>query len=297
MLNFGDSATRLLSLSVLISAAVTAVPLTAQEAGADPIARVHPGADPLSQIATLMVPVLDRAACAREDIAREANGLQPRFAMPHQVTVTPTTHGTWQALDDTWSLWRLRVSAPGASHINLGFTRFQLPVTAQLMVYSADYSHIQRPFDARDHSPSGDLWTPVILSDEVVIELHTKTADRGLVGLVLGQVNSGYRFFGAGPTAIAAEDAHSCTPDVVCPDGDPWRAETAAIVQLTMDGILGCTGFSVNNTAQDGRNFLLTAFHCGVTPSNASTLVAYWNYRNSVCGGTNNGSFSPSKPC
>jgi hypothetical protein len=293
MLNFGGSATRFLSLSVLISSAVIPLPLAAQDAGAEPIARTHPGAEPLSQIATLIIPDLDRAACARDDIAREANGLQPRFAMPHQVTVTPATHGTWQVLDDTWSLWRLRVQAPGASHVNLGFTRFRLPLTAQLMVYNADYSHVQRPFDARDHSPSGDLWTPVVLSDEIVIELHTKTADRGLVALVLGQVNSGYRFFGAGPTAIAAEDTHCpLGPDVVCPDGNPWRAETAAIALLTLNGVLNCTGFSVNNTAQDSRNFLMTAYHCGITPDNASTVVAYWNYQNSLCGGTDDGSLS-----
>jgi len=45
-----------------------------------------------------------------------------------------------------------------------------------------------------------------------------------------------------------------------------------------------CTGFMVNNTAQDGRNFFMTANHCGITSGSAASLVCYWNYQRAVCG-------------
>ena len=54
----------------------------------------------------------------------------------------------------------------------------------------------------------------------------------------------------------------------------------------------------VNNTAQDSRNFFMTA--CGISAGNAASLVVYWNYENSWCrtpgspesGGPGDGSLS-----
>jgi hypothetical protein len=48
----------------------------------------------------------------------------------------------------------------------------------------------------------------------------------------------------------------------------------------------------VNNSAQDSTPYFMTAYHCGISSSNASSLVAYWNYETSVCGGTPDGSLS-----
>ena len=44
-----------------------------------------------------------------------------------------------------------------------------------------------------------------------------------------------------------------------------------------------CTGFLVNNTAQDLTPNFMTANHCGINSGDAASLVAYWNYENSTC--------------
>src|SRR5262249_17352044 len=133
--------------------------------------------------------------------------------IPFPVNVSPATHGAWERLDNDWSLWRLRIQAPEASHVNLGFQRFRLPRGARLMVYSSDYSSIVRPFDMSDHSPSGRLWTPVVGTAEIVVEVYVMTADRPQVQLDLVQVGSGYRFFGAGPNALGTDGSGSCNID------------------------------------------------------------------------------------
>jgi hypothetical protein len=46
----------------------------------------------------------------------------------------------------------------------------------------------------------------------------------------------------------------------------------------------------INNEKQDRKPYFLTAAHCGVTESNAKTVVAYWNYEKSKCGGSRDGS-------
>ncbi|MFY7948193.1 MAG: trypsin-like serine peptidase, partial [Gemmatimonas sp.] len=251
----------------------------------DPVGRIHPNARPLNQVAALAVPVLDRLAISQEDVQRRASGMPARYAIPFAVAANPETHGSWDTLDPTWSLWRLRIQAPNASHVNLGLSGFFMPAGARAMVYSADYQYTVRPFDAADHTPNGELWMPVVGTDETVIEVYVPTAARNQVRLNLSQVGSGYRFFGAGPDALGLDGSGTCNVDVVCAQGVPWVAEIPAVAAMSSAGSIFCTGVMVNNTAQDGRNLFLTANHCGVTAGQAPSLVVYWNYRNTTCGG------------
>ncbi|MBX3462979.1 MAG: trypsin-like peptidase domain-containing protein [Planctomycetes bacterium] len=257
--------------------------LTAQ--GIDPVGRVHPQARPLADVDVVEVPAFDRQALAAEDLQRQAAGLPARFAVPHAVAITPDAHGTWEALDGEWSLWRLRLRAPGANHVNLGFRRFHLPGSGRLMVYSADYTMVVRPFDQSDHHESGQLWTPVVHGAEIVAELYVLAGQRRDVALELQHIGAGYRFFGADGT----DGSGSCQIDVVCPQAAAWANEIRSVARITIGGTSLCSGALVNNTAQDRKNYFLTADHCGAA-GNPASVVAYWNYQNTVCGGPDNGS-------
>lgn len=271
--------------AVLVLATFLLVPFLRAQ-GIDPVGRIHPKAQPLDQVAVLRVPAIDRAAISAEDLHRRANGQPARYAIPHVVAANPTTHGTWEVLDATWSLWRLRIAAPEASHVNLGFRTFFMPANARLQVYSSSYQDVVRPFDAADHSPSGELWTPVVGTSEITAEVYVPTALRPQVQLQLVHVGSGYRFFGAGPDAMSSVDGSgSCNYDVTCPVAAGWQNEIPAIAAMSSSGSIFCTGSLINNTANDGRNFFLTAYHCGVTSGAAPSLVCYWNYQEPSCGG------------
>ncbi len=271
---------------LLMLTAAIAAPALGQ--GVQPIGRIDPRAQPLAQVATLDVAPLDRVAIDAEDVQRRINGEPARYAIPHPVQATSAANGTWQALDAVWSLWRLRVRAPNASHVNLGFTTCRLPPTARLMVYAADYSDLVRPFDAADVSPSGQLWTPVVRGAAIVVEVSLHTAQRPQLEVTIGQVGSGYRFFGAGPTAVPAPGRPAlgpCNIDVACSQGAAWLTEISGVGAFSTGGSIFCTGSMLNNTAQDGRNYFLTAYHCGIRSTNAASLVVYWNYQNTTCGG------------
>ena len=256
--------------------------------GVDPIGRIDPRARPLTEVASFAVAALNRPAIDAEDVRRHGNGEPARYAIPFPVQVTSAANGTWQELDATWSLWRVRVQAPGASHVNLGFSVCRLPATARLQVYSVDYADIVRPFTAADVSANGELWTPVVQGSEVVVEMYVQTAQRPQLQLTVGQVGSGYRFFGAGPTAVATgmPEAGPCHIDVACAQGAAWLTEISGVGAMSSAGSIFCTGAMLNNTAQDGRRFFLTAHHCQVTAGNAASLVVYWNYQYERCGGS-----------
>jgi hypothetical protein len=267
----------------LVTTVAILVPAAAQ--GIDPIGRIHPKAGPLAAVPVLALPSIDRAQLSGDDVQRRQNGQPARYAVPFATAANPGTHGLWETLDATWSLWRLRISCPEASHVNLGFQQFAMPAGARMMVYASNYQDVVRPFDSGDHQPSGELWTPVVQTSEIVCEVYVPTAARPQVQLQLAHVGSGYRFFGFGDDALGGIDpAGACNVDVACPQSAGWNLEIPAIAAMSSGGSIFCTGAMVNNTANDGKNYFLTAFHCGVTSANAASLVCYWNYQRSACG-------------
>ncbi|HVP13820.1 MAG TPA: Ig-like domain-containing protein [Phycisphaerae bacterium] len=259
---------------------------------------------PLSAVEQVQMPPIDLEAVRAEDIARDAEGMPPRYAIPHEVYMTPGTNGTWEELDASTMLWRLRILSPGATSINLGFTRYFMPPGGQLIVYATDGSFIIRAFTANDNADHGQLWTPVCMSDDIMVELTIPTAKMPDLALELGFINHGYRGFESlRPNRKADEGgprSGACNIDVICPQGDPWRLDIPAVAMISTGGSGICTGFMVNNTANDLRNFFQTAYHCGITSGTAPSLVCYWNFYNSWCrtpgspasGGPGDGSLS-----
>ncbi len=235
-------------------------------------------AAPLAVVEQMRFAMPDRAQLATEDIERTAQGLPYRFAVPEDVAYTPANSGTWQVLADGRALWRLRVTVPGAQTLNLGFVRYDVPATARLAIYPAAGGTGQ-VYDNDDVRLHGQLWTPVLRADDIVVELVVAADERGLVELELGTVGKGYRGFGTDPEAKSG----ACNIDVVCPEGDDWRNEIKSVAAYGFGGSRICTGSLLNNTALDERPLFLTAHHCNLTDLRAPTLVVYWNYDSPVC--------------
>lgn len=236
----------------------------------------------LEEVDVRLFAPLDVPAIRAEDEVREAEGNPPRYAIARDVNYTPASHGTWEQLDaETW-MWRLRLQAEGARHVNLGFTRFHMPEGGRLMVYAADLSDAIRPFTQVDNAAHGELWTPPVFGDDIVVEVVVPAAERGRLLLQLSAVNQGYRGFGDGG-AQAVVASGSCNVDVICPQGDDWRNEIPAVGVISTGGSTFCTGAMLNNTAQDLKPYFLTAAHCGINSGNAASLVVFWNFENSTC--------------
>jgi hypothetical protein len=234
----------------------------------------------LDRIATVELPALNLGAALKEDAERRAQGLPPRFAIPTEWRLSTQDAGTWEMLDADTLLWRLRIRSPGARSLNLGFGRYHMPPGGSLHLYSADRTHVVRPFDAADNESHGELWTPVVLTDDLVLELRLPLRELDQLQLVLTRINQGYRGFGSDQTSLLSG---SCNLDVVCPGGIPWDLEIPSVGVISTGGSTFCTGFLVNNVRQDLAPFFMTANHCGISSGSAASLVVYWNYENSTC--------------
>lgn len=237
-------------------------------------------AQSLDAVDTMSLPALDRGWLEVEDQLRDGQDLAPRFAVPNEVTVSPDFDGTWEQVDADTLMWRYRIKAAGATSLNLGFRRYRMPPGGRLLIYPANGRSDRRgPFTADDNEEHGELWTPVVRTDDLVVEVTLPAAERAALDLELGSINQGYRGFGA-----AGEKSGSCNMDVECLDpADSWRQEMRSVGVISTGGTTFCSGSLVNDTANDHKMYFMTANHCGITSGNAASLVVYWNYQNSFC--------------
>jgi V8-like Glu-specific endopeptidase len=254
---------------------------------------------PLEIIPVQVVESIDYALQFAQDEGREKAGLPLRFAKPNTTSVTPATHGIWEGLPENKMRWTYRVLCDNALSMNLGFERFTMPESGSMTVMD-ESAHIQiRPFTANDNNDHGELWTPIIPSNQAVIEIVVDRRDQKNVmrNVELTSINAGYRGFKVdGQRGLSG----SCNIDVVCSEGDDWWDEIPSVGVYTLNGYLTCTGAMINNTAQDLTPYFLTANHCGVTSSSDASIVVYWNHQNSYCrtpgssdsGGNGNGNYS-----
>ena len=237
----------------------------------------------LASMNTSYFPTLDVKSIHDQEVANEKKGEAPRFAIPHSVSISPMKSQNWEKSAQGYT-WTHRVTTPNAVSLNFGFSSFNLPEGAELNIFSADRTQFIRTFTAADNNINGQLWTPVIMSDDVIIELTVPANAVEEVKLELTQVGQGFRTFGQ-----STLKSGSCNIDVACSDSQGWEAEVNSVGVISTGGSNFCTGFMVNNTNNDKTPFFMTAAHCKITASTAPSLVVYWNFQSSKCGGARDG--------
>ena len=225
----------------------------------------------------------------KKAISLEEKGIF-RFATSRNVNIKPTTHGTWTHKNNN-SNWKFEVRSEGAKSINLAFEEFNLPEGASLSLVKVERGSRPVKFTSKDNENHGQLWSPLFKTEELIIELSTPTHLLAQTKLHLTKINHGFRDAGSS-FKISSNTSGSCQIDVICttadnsdygPIIDIYRDQIQSVGAFTLNGIDTCSGALINNTNNDLRPLFLTAEHCGISPSNAASMVVYWNYENSRC--------------
>ena len=239
------------------------------------------------------MPEIDVAPLIAEDlaIARSGEPHVPRFAAAMEAAFGPHNSGEWAQLADGSELWRLRIHSPGALNLNLHLARFELPLGAALWIHDPDGAQVHGPYTIHDQNRAGALWTPVVTGDEVDVEIVAPAGTRSQVAVEIASVNHGYRAFG-GLEEFPPPKQGDCNIDVICPEGDDWRQQIRSVARISISGVGLCSANLLNNTAEDGTPYLLTAQHCIKTAAQALSVVAYWNYESPICGWRAGGNLS-----
>jgi hypothetical protein len=280
---------RLVRLSLLASLTLAlALPLAARQGTPPPSQQLQ--VQPVGIVHQVVLPATDVV----KELGKDSGKGMPvplRFAVPQLVKITPATHGTWETVPGG-QLWRLRLQSTGATDLNLGFGLFWLPEGATLHIASETEQYYQGPYTAQDNKEHGQLWTPLVPGEAAVVELFVPAEAAHEPRLVLSQIGTGYRDLFHRKDDGNVPKIGACNIDAVCPQADPWRNELRSVAAYTVNGTWTCTGSLVGNTANNFRNFFLTANHCDLSSDNAASVVVYWNFQSPSCGMLSGGSLA-----
>jgi len=227
------------------------------------------------------MPLVDNQALLLQEFNKQQNDRPVYFAQAFPTDFNPSQSGTWEELGEK-AIWRLIVESKSAYSINLGFSKFFLPSQAKLYVYDYYKQVATKPFIEADNEEHEQLWTPIISTDKIVLELNVPLHQKEEVALQLTYVNHDF-------LDIQKSATDDCHIDVRC-DAENGNAEVEkfkdqirSVGLFTLSGKSICSGFLINNTRQDCTPYFMTANHCNLNASNAPSMVTYWNYENSEC--------------
>ncbi len=240
------------------------------------------------------MPPFDVAEALRLDSLNESDLRSGyRFAYKFMTDFTRTNAGVSFILPDGTYVWRLGIRSKGALSINVLFSEYELPEGAKLFLYNSNQSHILGAFNHLNNSDLDILPVAPVYGDELIIEYQEPPQAAFAGRLRVGEVNHAYREL-RGREPSDTQSSFHCMPPASCfaeslAGADSLKRST---VLLIVDGITGCSGVLVNNTAADKKPYLLTASHClnnvfQVTNPDyvkmAGSIVAFFNYESPLC--------------
>lgn len=246
--------------------------------------RVAPLALDLKNVEVLDMAPLDNKDLRKAEMELRRKGRPNHFAHTFYINQSSQEIGKWTTLNDGSVIWRLRIHSEKAKSLNLGFSKYKMPSGGTMVIYTPDYESILGPFTPADNEEHEQLWTPVVDGDDIIVEVWLKENNRNNFELELKSVN--HDFIGINSSSFMSG---SCNLDVICGEADGWgivdgyRDIIQSVAFMHLNGSANCTGFLVNNTAQDCTPLFMTADHCGMSAGNAPSLVTYWNFENTTC--------------
>jgi lysyl endopeptidase len=245
---------------------------------------------PSAELEMLTLPALDVAKALAEDYQGKPFGDPPRIGLVAEVSGIRLGNeaadaARWTDMKDGRSLWRLAVSGPNAIALDFAFSRFRLPAGAELWIRNADGSDWVGPFTDGDNTPHKRFYTPMLAGSEAVLELVVPSDRRDFVELELAGVSRMYRDI----RSAMLQKSGSCNIDVVCPQGEPYRAQIRSVAHYTFQsggGTAVCTGQLIATTqpgADATQPTFATAHHCVSTATEVQSMVLYWRYESPTC--------------
>jgi hypothetical protein len=249
------------------------------------------------------MPAFDLDSVLREDELDQGN-LRGSYQFAHKfyTNIGLKKDAALTVLPDGTKIRQIGIRSKSAYSINLLLKNFEIPEGGKLFVYNADYSFIIGSFDYRNNSPGKILPLQPVAGESIIIE-YSEPANVEFEGnFTVAEVNHDYRdFLRSEPYTESNADNttnFTCMPDALCSGADEKTIRSTVL--LIINGNVRCTGSLVNNTADNGKPYLLTAVHClnregsggdpifpqewGFYDTKAGTIIAFFNYNRPICG-------------
>ena len=241
------------------------------------------------KVKTVNLPGFDLEAIQAEDAVNDYKFESPwRFGYMHSVDYG-FEDGTWTVLENGDRIWRILVKSKTALSINFVFDEFFMPEGANVYLYNDNKTDLLGAYDSAQNQDSGVLGTWLVQGDAVWVEYYEPISVKGQGRLHIAKATHGYRNADTFKDAKGLNDSGACNLDVDCSIGEDWeelKEHNKRSAGILLSGGSGfCSGALINNTANDGTPYFLTANHCFSDPSSWAFRFG-WISPNPVCAST-----------
>lgn len=232
------------------------------------------------------MPPVDVDALLAED-ERTANARKPyRFGVSHSTDFDLGNSGTWTTLPNGDRTWQLSLHCPQAISVNFTFDDYQVPEGAMVFVSNPSGQRLGG-FTSASNGGLQQMGVTYLPGELITVEYNEPAAVAGQGRLRIGQVTHGYRG-GHVPSLDGLRGfGHSgaCNNNVICPEGDPWRDQIRSVGMMMIGGGGFCSGTLLNNCAEDGTAYFLTAEHCieRLRADQFNSIVISFNFESPQC--------------
>ena len=189
---------------------------------------------------------------------------------------------------DGGMVWTGTFRSEGANAVRLRLDDVNLPEGAELYVFGS-YGHVFGPYTSGDIAEGTNvLWTNTVAGDSISLQAHmplnkVRTV-RGSMFKVgsLSHLGDNYAFGAQAQEKAFCSWNDSCIRNASCeniPNAVQVAEDAAAYLLYSVNGSTYlCTGGLINDTANSGTPYLLTANHCFSSQTSASSLEAYFQW-------------------
>ncbi len=258
------------------------------------------------------IPALEASGGVRPGISALRGNSDGLSSPPHQIgygrelpaamKVDALAGLSWQKQTDGSITALQRVRSEGAVGLRLGM-RIAPEFNGELRFAPAgNPADAIGPFTRRDWEGMAVYWSPLVESDDMLIEIRMsdgKMPPEGSIGFsdvshiyelpgAAWSNGSGNSFSNVYPSTL------SCNNEAACAKTEAEKKAVKATAQMTFSDSSGsyvCTGTLIADQKQSGTPYFYTAYHCISDATMARTLETRWNYQYPSCAG---GSGKPS---
>lgn len=175
---------------------------------------------------------------------------------------------SWIQYDEKW-IFISKIATPGAMGGGIILDNIKLNPGDKFFIYDIIGDQIYGPYNQDDIVGKSRFFPGLLKGDQWLIEVISSDSQK--------PDRSPFRvaridMVPEGPvSALGFDDALPCQINVKCPEGEGYEDEEKSVARILMvlkEGMGWCSGALLNNTANDGTPYILTAFHCqdGYTP-------------------------------
>ena len=175
----------------------------------------------------------------------------------------------------------------------LSFRDFYIPENGKLFIYSSDKTHLIGAFTHHTNPPTKEYATEFLAGDKIILEYEAGISENEHPRIAIDAVGYGYNHLHVSRTMAdtGPGTSGSCMVNINCEEGEAWQTEKNGVCQMTLpigNYIYICSGALVNNTAEDLKPYILSAFHCidldiPVTEKNLNKYTFYFHFEHTGC--------------